>query len=96
MSDFTTEFQGFIDDRLNDIIDDLKENNQEYAGYRMYLKENCIKVRDIIDKLPKEEREFMNEYESNYFNRVAVEQGEFYYRGFRDCVKLLKWLKIIW
>ena len=96
MSDFTTEFQGFIDDMLNDIIDDLKENNQEYAGYRMYLKENCAEIRDIIDKLPEEERNLMNEYESNYFNRVAVEQGEFYYRGFRDCVKLLKWLKIIW
>ena len=95
MSDFTTEFQGFIDDMLNDIIDDLKENNQDYAGYRMYLKENCAKFRDIIDRLPEEERNLMNEYESNYFNRVAVEQGEFYYRGFRDCIKLLKWLKVI-
>ena len=95
MSDFSLKFQGFIDDMLNDIIDDLKENNQDYAGYRKYLKENCVKVRDIIDKLPKEERELVNEYESNYFNRVAVEQGEFYYRGFRDCVKLLKWLKVI-
>lgn len=95
MSDFKTEFQGFIDDMLNDIIKDLEENDLKYAGYRMYIKENCDKVKEIIEKLPEDEREFLNEYESNYFNRVAAEQGEFYYRGFRDCVKLLKWLKMI-
>ena len=96
MIDFNTEFQSFIDDMLNDIIDDLKEKNLEYAGYRMYLKENSAKVRKIIDKLPDNERKFMNEYESNSFNKTTIEQGEFYYRGYRDCIKLLRWLGMVW
>ena len=61
----------------------------------MYIKENSAKVKEILEKLSEEDREFMNEYESNYFNKVAIEQGEFYYRGYRDCIKLLKWLKVI-
>ncbi len=96
MRDFTTEFQNFIDDMLNDVIIDLKENNPEYAKCKMYIQENGDKVRAIIDGLPKDKRKLLNKYEANDFNRIAIEQGEFYYRGFRDCIKLLKWLRIIW
>ena len=95
MIDFNTEFQNFIDDMLNEIIVDLKEKNLEYAGYRMYLKENCAKVREIMDNLPEDEKKIMDEYETNSFKKTAIEQGEFYYRGYRDCIKLLKWLGMI-
>ena len=37
----------------------------------------------------------MNKYEANEFNISAIEKGEFYYRGYRDCIKILKWLEII-
>ena len=94
--DFSARFQNFIDDMLDDIIGEMVESNLKYAGYRMYIKENSAKVKEILEKLSEEDREFMNEYESNYFNKVAIEQGEFYYRGYRDCIKLLKWLKVIW
>lgn len=93
--DFSARFQNFIDDMLDDIIGEMVENNLKYAGYRMYIKENSDKVKEILEKLSEEDREFMNEYESNYFNKVAIEQGEFYYHGYRDCIKLLKWLKVI-
>lgn len=93
--DFSARFQNFIDDMLDDIIGEMVESNLKYAGYRMYIKENSAKVKEILEKLSEEDREFMNEYESNYFNKVAIEQGEFYYRGYRDCIKLLKWLKVI-
>jgi len=70
MIDFSVEFQNFIDDMLSNIIDDLNEKNLEYAGYKMYLKENYEKVREIINTLPKDEKKFMNEYESNFFNKI--------------------------
>ena len=95
MNNFSEEFQGFIDDMLNDIIEDLREKNLEYSGYIKYLKENSDKINKTINKLSEAERKLINEYESNYFNKIAIEQGEFYYRGYRDCVKLLKWLRMI-
>lgn len=33
------------------------------------------------------QRKLMNKYKANNFNRIAIEQGEFYYHGFRDCIK---------
>ncbi len=38
------------------------------------------------------QRKLMNKYKANNFNRIAIEQGEFYYHEFRDCIKFLKWL----
>ena len=80
---------------LVDITEELGKGDMFVIDILKNVKIPVILVINKIDKLPKEERELVNEYESNYFNRVAVEQGEFYYRGFRDCVKLLKWLKVI-
>ena len=95
MNNFSEEFQGFIDDMLNDIVADLREKNLEYSGYIKYIKENSDKINKTINKLSEDERKLINEFESNYFNKIAIEQGEFYYRGYRDCVKLLKWLRMI-
>ena len=95
MSDFSLDFQNFIDNRLNDTIDDLKEKSPEYASCRDYIKENCARVKSIIENLPEVDREFIYTYESKYVNKTAFEQGEFYYRGYIDCIKLLKWLKVI-
>ena len=96
MRDFITEFQNFIDDMLNDAIIDLKKNNPEYAKCKKFVQENDDKVRATIDGLPKDKRKLINKYEANEFNISAIEQGEFYYRGYRDCIKILKWLEIIW
>lgn len=37
----------------------------------------------------------MNTYESNTFNKIAIEQNKFYYRGYEDYIKILKWLGIM-
>ena len=95
MNDFSFDFQNFIDERLNDIIYDLKEQSPKYAACRNYIKENCDRFKSIIENLPDEDREFMYTYEAKYFDRIAFEQGEFYYRGYRDCIKLLEWLGVI-
>lgn len=95
MIDFSVYFQSFLEDRLNDIIDDLKEKKSEYAACRKYLKDNCDKVKKILEKLPEADKKFILKYESEYFNRVASEQEEFYYCGYRDCIKILKHLNII-
>lgn len=67
MSDFNLEFQNFIDNRLNDIIDDLKKKNTEYADCREYIKEHCDRVQSIIENLPEVDREFMRTYGSKHF-----------------------------
>lgn len=85
MSDFSLDFQNIIDNRLNDVIDDLKEENLEYASCRAYIKENYNRVKSIIENLPEVDREFMHTYKSHHFNRIAL----------KDCIKLLEWLNVI-
>lgn len=93
--DFTIEFQKFIEDRLEEIIEEITEKDADYARYRTYLKENHEKAKGIIFNLPKEDMIFMNEYEANLVLKNSIEQSEFYYRGYKDCIKILKWLGMI-
>lgn len=72
MCDFNTEFQSFIDDMLNKVIGDLKEEDIKCARCRMYIKENDPKIREIVDRLPKENKKLMNKYESKIFNIMAT------------------------
>ncbi len=44
MRDFTTEFQNFIDDILNDVIINLKENNPEYAKCKCISKKMILRL----------------------------------------------------
>ncbi len=65
MSDFNIEFENFINYTLNDAIEVLTKKNSEYAEWKERFQENGAKVREIIDKLPEDEKEIMNTYESN-------------------------------
>ena len=80
---------------LNDVIEVLMKKNSEYAEYRERFQEYGAKVREIIDELPEDEKKIMNTYESILFNKMSIEQNEFYCRGYKDCIKILKWLGIM-
>jgi len=95
MIDFSAEFQKFIEDRIEEIIDEITEKNIDYARDMAYLEKNCEKFEKIINKLPDRERDFINEYENNSYRMNRIERKEFYYRGYKDCIKLLKWLGMI-
>ena len=95
MIDFSAEFQKFIEDRIEEIIDEITEKDADYARYRMYLEENYEKAKEIIFNLPTEDMVLMNEYEADFVLKNSVERKEFYYRGYKDCIKLLKCLGMI-
>ena len=95
MNDFSFDFQNFIDNKLNYIINNLKEKNPEYTSCREYIKENFYRVQSIIENLPEVGRKFMRTYGAKHFNEIALEQREFSYCGYMDCIKLLKWLGVI-
>ena len=95
MFDFTFEIRKFIENMFEKIIEEMIKKNTDYARNMAYLEENCEKFEKIINKLPDRERDFINEYENNSYRMNRIERYEFYYRGYKDCIKLLKWLGMI-
>ena len=74
-----------MDGLLDGIVSDLRRQNPEYKACREDEKDNVDKFEEVLDRLPKEDR----------FNISAIEQNYIYYRGYVDCVKLLKTLGVI-
>ena len=95
MFDFTFEIRKFIENMFEEIIEEMVKKNADYARDMAYLEENCEKFEKIINNLPDRERDFINEYENNSYRMNRIERYEFYYRGYKDCIKLLKWLGMI-
>ncbi len=95
MSDFELDVQDFMDGRLDDVISDLEKKNPEYKECKKDEKKSVDKFSEVIDRIPKEDQDFIKKHEMNVFNIMAMEQSYVYYRGYKDCVKLLKILGVI-
>ncbi len=95
MSDFELDVQDFMDGRLDDVISDLEKKNPEYKECKKDEKKSVDKFSEVIDRMPKEDQDFIKKHEMNVFNIMAMEQSYVYYRGYKDCVKLLKILGVI-
>lgn len=95
MSDFELDVQDFMDGRLGEVISDLENKNREYEMCKKDEKDNADKFGEVVDRMPKEDRDFIKKHERNVFNIAAAEQSYIYYRGYKDCVKLLKILGVI-
>ena len=90
MFNSSIEFQRFMENKIEEILDDIERKNLEYEKYIRYSIENCEKFVEVINKLPEEERNFINEYNNNSYDMRSIEREEFYCRGAQDCVKFLK------
>ena len=95
MSDFELDVQDFMDGRLDDVISDLEKKNPEYKACKKDERDKVDKFNEVVDRMPKEDRDFIKKHEMNIFNIAAAEQSYVYYRGYKDCVKLLKILNVI-
>lgn len=95
MSDFELDVQDFMDGMLDGVISDLEKKNREYEMCKKDERDNVDKFDEVVDRMPKEDRDFIKKHEMNIFNIAAAEQSYVYYRGYKDCVKLLKILGVI-
>ena len=95
MSDFELDVQDFMDGMLDDVISDLEKKKPEYKACKKDERDNVDKFDEVVDSMPKEDRDFIKKHEMNIFNIMAMEQSYVYYRGYKDCVKLLKILGVI-
>ncbi len=95
MSDFELDVQDFMDGRLGEVISDLENKNPEYKAFKKDEKNSVDKFDEVVDRMQKDDRDFIKKHERNVFNIAAAEQSYIYYRGYKDCVKLLKILGVI-
>ena len=95
MEQFEVAFNDFLNHRIDEIFSKLKDEDQEYKASKKFIRNNIDKFENIIDKLPKEDRDFIEEYRNHNFNAVAQEQIYAYHCGYKDCVKLLKAIGVI-
>lgn len=95
MDNLKTEFQDFMGCMIEDTLSELKAEDAE-CGRRIENKKNSVKkIGEIFNKLPSEDKKFMESYEMDAFNIAAIEQRHLYKQGYLDCIKLLKILGVI-
>lgn len=80
---------------LDGVISDLEKKNREYKMCKKDKQDNVDTFDEVVDIMAKENRDFIEKHEMNVFNIAAAEQSYIYYRGYKDCVELLKILGVI-
>lgn len=95
MDNLKAEFQDFMGCMIEDTLSKLKAENAEYGRYGENKRNSVKKIGEILNKLPSEDKKFMESYEMDLFNIAAIEQRHLYKRGYLDCIKLLKILGVI-
>lgn len=90
----------FLDGRIEDIMQNLKKTNSEYA----LATEKSKALMENIDSIIHHEREItisagdcmdFREFLEHEFTRTAIMQQELYAQGYLDCVKLFRMLGVI-
>ena len=84
-----------MDGLLDGIVTDLRRQNPKYKACREDEKNSAYQFEEVLDRLPKEDRDFIKKHEMNIFNISAIEQSYIYYRGYVDCIKLIKVLGVL-
>lgn len=95
MDNLKAEFQDFMSCMIEDTLLRLKTEDSEYGRHMENKKNSVKKIGEILNKLPSEDKKFMESYEMDVFNIAAIEQRHLYKQGYLDCIKLLKVLGII-
>ena len=78
-----------------DLMDRLRNENIEYSNLITINEEEHEKIQEILKSISKEYRQVILKNKEN-INRVEwIEREALYFKGYRDCVKLLGALGII-
>ena len=90
----------FVNNRLKDIVANLRKTNGEYAKAAERQNELIENVNDIIMRdrdilLMECDRLDFQEYFEKEFTISAIEQQAIYKQGLRDCVTILKNLGVL-
>ena len=95
MDNFKSSYTDFLSSMIEDTLYDLNLENTEYRKCRENERNNVEIIEAILNKLPAEDKEFMEEHEMDIFHISVFEQSQLYKQGYIDCVKLLKILGVI-
>ncbi len=75
MLDLKQDFREFMDGLLDGVISDLEKKNPEYKACKKDERDNVDKFDEVVDRMLKEDRDFIGKHEMNVFNIAAAEQS---------------------
>ena len=80
----------FLDGRIEEIVQNLRKTNSEYA----FAAEKNRILYDKIDGVINE-CAYLKEFLDHEFTKTALTQQKLYEQGYLDCVKLMRMLGLI-
>ena len=80
----------FLDGRIEDIVQNLRKTNSEYAFAVEKSRILYNKIDSVINNC-----EDLKDFLDSEFTKAALTQQELYKRGYLDCIKLLRMLGLI-
>ena len=95
MDNLKAEFQDFMGCMIEDTLSRLNAEDAEYGRCRENTQNNVKKIGEIFNKLPSDDKKFMENHEMDVFRIAAIEQNHLYKQGYLDCIKLLKILGVM-
>jgi len=93
------DLKEMLSERMQEIFDELNETNIRYADCR----KQCLDLIDIVNKLiitkgdqtiTENDRQRLKKYLDINLEMQGIEQEEYYFHGYLDCVSFLKQLNL--
>lgn len=78
-----------------DIISNLRKEDEQYSELISIREKQSIKIMEILQSLNDEDKEFVSDNKDCVNTIQWIERQAIYFKGYRDCVSLLKNLEII-
>ncbi len=78
MLDLKQSLWGFMDVMIDSVISDLEKKKREYKMCKKEELDNVNKFDEVVDRIPKEDRDFIKKHEINVFN-IAVSKQSYIY-----------------
>ncbi len=95
-TEYMEHIKQFFSDIHEDIIKDLRNKDKEYSRLIKNIVKESIKIEEIYSSLNDKERSFISKNEDCTKRIDWIEREALYFQGYRDCIKLLKNLELIW
>lgn len=95
MANFKENISLFISEAMNSCLRQLKEVDDNYRDINSARVKASGKFENLLKTLNSKDREFLESYKDEWYLAGSIESEWLYLQGYKDCIKLLKFIEAI-
>ena len=95
MSNFKDHVEMFLTELMQDSYKDLKEKDENFRDTKASHVKASDKFYKAIESLITSDKQFVEDYLEEKAMLDSIETDWFYLQGYKDCIKLLRFIEAI-